>query len=228
MNLPTSANKAAYVEEMFDRIAPRYDLLNRLLTFRLDQRWRRLAVKRLKIGAGDTVVDLGCGTGDLSELAAETGARVIGIDYSAGMLRGMQKRGIQVQPVRADASLTPIQSRSVDVVLSSFALRNFVSIEAVFAEISRVLIPGGRIGLIEVDEPTSALLRKGHDLYFNKFVPLVGSILSDADAYRYLPESTTYLPDTAAMRELMKSFDWQNIEKTSLSGGVTQLLTATR
>jgi demethylmenaquinone methyltransferase/2-methoxy-6-polyprenyl-1,4-benzoquinol methylase len=226
--LPAPENKAAFVEAMFDRIAPRYDLLNRICTFRLDQTWRRRAIAIAAISADDVVLDLGCGTGDLAELAAATGARVIGVDPSAGMLAAMQQRRMPAFPLRADASALPVHDASTSVVVSGFALRNFDSIEAVFADITRVLRPNGRIVLLEVDEPSFAPLRWLHSIHFRTIVPAIGRLLSDADAYRYLPESTVYLPREAEMRALMARMGWRDIRKVRLFGGVAQILCATR
>lgn len=234
--LPQADQKAAFVEAMFDRIAPRYDLLNRICTLHLDQRWRRHAIALAAPTVADVVLDLGCGTGDLAEMAAATGARVIGIDPSAGMLAAMRRRGAaaavqqvdSAQPLRADAARLPFPDGSATVAISGFALRNFTSIEAVFAEITRVLRPGGRIVLLEVDTPTFAPLRWLHALHFRRLVPAIGSLLSDADAYRYLPESTVYLPSEDQMRELMARMGWHNLGKVRLFGGVAQILHARR
>ena len=225
--LPAAEDKAVFVEAMFDRIAPRYDLLNRICTLHLDQRWRRRAVSLAEIRRDDVVLDLGCGTGDLAEMAAATGARVIGVDPSAGMLGAMQQRCVPALPLRADASCLPIRDASASVILSGFALRNFASIEAVFADMTRVLRPGGRIVLLEVDEPTFPPLRWLHALHFRTVVPAIGRLLSDAEAYRYLPESTVYLPPETEMRALMTRMGWCDIRKVRLFGGVAQILCAT-
>ncbi len=137
--LPPTAEKAAVVQEMFDRIAPRYDALNRLISLSLDQRWRRLALQQAAVGAGDRVIDLACGTGDLSELAAGMGAQVVGVDFSRQMLAGARRRQIKADWIQSDASLLPFPSAWASVIVSGFALRNFVSIPVVLAESARVL-----------------------------------------------------------------------------------------
>src|SRR5581483_991690 len=162
--LPEQSEKAVFVRTMFDRIAPRYDTLNRLFSFQLDQRWRRQAIRAVAVTAQDVVVDLACGTGDLSELAAQAGARVIGVDFAGNMLAGARRRGINALFVQADAGRVPFPDASATVVLSGFALRNFVSIPIVLAESARVLKPAGRLALLEVDTPANPLLRWGHQL----------------------------------------------------------------
>lgn len=226
--LPPDAEKAARVRAMFDGIAPHYDTLNRWLSLRLDQAWRRRTVRALDIGRRDVVLDVACGTGDLSELAAATGARVVGVDFARNMLGGAVRRGIKAGFVQAEATALPLPSDSVSVVVCGFALRNFVSIPAVLHEAARVLVPGGRLGLLEVDTPTRAFLRWGHALYFRRLVPLLGGLVSDERAYRYLPQSVAYLPDEAALLKLVRSAGFTQAAKRRLSGGVAQLVTGMR
>jgi len=226
--LPLESEKAAVVRAMFDRIAPRYDMLNRLLSLRLDQRWRRDAVASLSLSPTDIVLDLACGTGDLSELAASSGARVIGVDFAANMLNGARLRQVHAELVQADADRLPFPSGWATAVVSGFALRNFVSIPAVLQEVARVVTSGGRIAFLEVDTPSNVLLRWGHNLYFNRVVPLVGSALSDAWAYSYLPRSTTYLPEPETLRQMFATAGFRNVVKRRLSGGIAQLLTAVK
>jgi demethylmenaquinone methyltransferase / 2-methoxy-6-polyprenyl-1,4-benzoquinol methylase len=226
--LPLGEEKAMFVRAMFDRIAPRYDLLNRCLSLRLDQYWRRLTIRTAAVSAHDTVVDLACGTGDLSELAARTGAQVVGVDFSYNMLVGARRRNIPATFVHSDALSTPLPTAWASVVLSGFALRNFVSIPAVVSEAARLLKPGGRLALLEVDTPAHPLLRWGHHLYFTRIVPFLGSLLSDKHAYAYLPESVSYLPEDAALLRIITEAGFRHVTKRRLSRGIAQLLTAVR
>ena len=138
---------------MFDRIAPRYDLLNRMLTFRMDVGWRRTAVNSLQLVAGARVLDLACGTGDLCRTLDAAGYQPIGVDFSAGMLAAART---DAPLVRADATRLPFPDGALDGLTCGFALRNFVDLAPVLAECARVLRPAGRIALVDVSEPTSA------------------------------------------------------------------------
>lgn len=223
--LPPPQDKAAAVEQMFDEIAPRYDLLNRLLTFRLDTRWRRQAIGALGLQPGETVIDVACGTGDLCNELEAAGLRAVGVDFSAGMLAAATT---QAPLVRSDALMLGVRDASLDGATCGFALRNFASLEPFFAELARVLRLGARVALLEVAEPANPLLRAGHKAYFGKVVPAVGSLLSSRSAYRYLPESVAYLPEAPVLLAQLADAGFRAIERTLLSGGITQLITATR
>ena len=226
--LPSAEDKRARVQSMFDRIAPRYDLLNRALTGGMDQRWRRRALALARVGPGDRVLDLACGTGDLCELASALGARTVGADFARQMLFGARARGIDAGFVQGDAASLPLPDASVTVVTCGFALRNFVSLADVFGELARVLEPGGRIALIDVDRPDSALVRFGHSLYFDRVVPWIGGLVSDREAYRYLPQSTAYLPDAAELLALLSKAGFEQVTKHRLMLGAAQILTGVR
>jgi len=226
--LPPDAEKAASVRAMFDLIAPRYDRLNRWLSLGLDQYWRRKTTRTIAVCADDVVVDLACGTGDLSELAAATGAQVVGVDFAGKMLLAATQRSVNAAFVRADANALPFPPASASVVLSGFALRNFVSIPRALQEAARVLKSGGRLALLEVDTPRNTFLKWGHVFYFQGIVPILGSLISDRKSYTYLPRSVVYLPEEAELLEMVRAAGFEQVGKESLSGGVVQLMTAVR
>ena len=223
--LPQGDAKVKAVDDMFDAIAPRYDLLNRLLTLGMDVGWRRKTVRSLDLSPGSKVLDLACGTGDLCRELTKRGYRPVGVDRSAGMLAAQRTAA---PLVRGDALRLPFRSNSVDGIVCGFALRNFASLKPFLMECSRVLRPGGRVALLEVAEPDNAVLRWGHGLYFGKVVPLVGGMLSDRDAYQYLPKSVAYLPPPNRMVSMMSETGFGAATRRPLSTGIAQLLTGTR
>lgn len=223
--LPDAARKAETVEAMFNRIAPRYDALNRLFTLGLDVGWRRRTVAELRLPRGARVVDLACGTGDLCNELSRSGLRPLGVDFAAGML----ERAHTTAPlVRGDITRLPLRSGSFDGATCGFALRNVTDIAACFAETARVLRPGGRAAFLEVASPRNAMLRAAHGLYFNRVVPWVGARLSDGFAYRYLPASAAYLPEPAELCRLLAASGFTDVRRAALGGGAAQLLTGTR
>lgn len=228
MILPNDAEKGAEVEAMFDRIAGRYDLMNRIMTFGIDRAWRRRTILALGLRPGNLVIDLACGTGDLAREAVRAGGRVVGVDFSAGMLRRAAARRIGCHLVRGDALRLPFPDGSCDAVVSGFALRNFVHLKRALRECARILKSGGKAAFLEVDRPRNALLRIGHQIYFDRIVPLMGRVIADAHAYAYLPASVVYLPDESQMFELLRAAGFHSVEKEKLLGGVAQLLTARR
>lgn len=210
---------------MFDRIAPRYDALNRLMTFGMDTGWRRRAVAGLALPPSSLVLDIACGTGDFCRELVRTGLVPVGIDSSWGMLVA----GRRVAPlVQADALALPVSSGAVGGVTCGFALRNVVELPRLFAEFARVLRPGGRMALLEVAEPTSPLVRAGHALYFRRVVPLVGGLLSDRTAYRYLPKSTAYLPPLEDLLALVGAAGFTEVRSIPLGLGAVRITTGTR
>jgi demethylmenaquinone methyltransferase/2-methoxy-6-polyprenyl-1,4-benzoquinol methylase len=223
--LPQGDEKVRAVRSMFDAIAPRYDLVNRIMTFRMDVGWRRRTVRRLGLGPGSRVLDLACGTGDLCRDLQRGGLAPVGIDLSFGMLAAARTTAPLAQ---ADALRLPVPDGAVDGVTCGFALRNFVALEPFFAELARVVRPGGRIALLEVAEPPNPVLRWGHSVYFGQVVPRIGALLSDADAYRYLPRSVAYLPAPDDLLAALGSAGFVSVERVLLSTGIAQLITATR
>jgi demethylmenaquinone methyltransferase/2-methoxy-6-polyprenyl-1,4-benzoquinol methylase len=224
-SLPEGAAKAQAVRSMFDAIAPRYDLVNRIMTFRLDVGWRRRTVRALGVPAGSRVLDVACGTGDLCRELTEAGFRPVGTDLSFGMLAAA-RTGAPL--VHGDALRLPLPDGAVDALTCGFALRNFTDLGGFLAEAARVVRPGGRIALLEVAEPPNRLLRWGHSVYFGKVVPRIGGLLSDKAAYQYLPRSVAYLPEPAELVATIAAAGFPDAERALLSGGIAQLLTGTR
>jgi demethylmenaquinone methyltransferase/2-methoxy-6-polyprenyl-1,4-benzoquinol methylase len=223
--LPEGDDKVRAVRSMFDAIAPRYDLVNRVMTFRMDVGWRRRTVRELGLRSGSRVLDLACGTGDFCRELAASGLRPIGVDLSYGMLAA-GSTGVPL--VQGDILRLPMPDGSIDGVTCGFALRNLVDLEPFFVELSRVVRPGGRIALLEVAEPPNPVLRWGHSVYFGKVVPRIGGLLSDPTAYRYLPKSVAYLPEPQELLAMVRRSGFGDATRTLYSGGISQLLLGTR
>ena len=224
MELPTGDEKVRAVRQMFDAIAPRYDLVNRVMTFGMDIGWRRKTVDSLSLTSG-VVADVACGTGDLCREIERRGLRAIGFDLSAGMLANARTKAPLVQ---ADALALPLMSSSIDGITCGFALRNVADLGSLFAEFARVTRPGGRVALLEVAEPRSKALRAGHHFYFRRVVPLIGGLLSDRRAYSYLPASVAYLPEPEKMLRMLADTGFRDVRRRLLSLGAAQLIVGTR
>lgn len=210
---------------MFDRIAPTYDRMNRLMTFGLDKGWRRRAVGELGLSRGSLVLDLACGTGDLCKLLRCEGMRAVGVDISAGMLAAA---GEGLALVEGDCLALPAADATFDGVTSGFALRNVADVKAFLRELGRVVRPGGRVAIIEVDAPSRPAARAVHGIWFRRVVPQLGRLVGEHDAYSYLPRSTAYLPSFEELSVAMQKAGLSEVRKVVLAAGAAQLLTATR
>ena len=245
--LPTGDEKVAAVDAMFDAIAPGYDVTNRVISLGLDVGWRRRTVLSLGLAPESVVLDLACGTGDFCLELARHGLTAVGLDRSAGMLHAARGRvgsrggdldvRFAAPLVRGDGLALPFRSGALDGLVCGFALRNFAALPPALAECARVLRPGGRMALLEVDAPSQPLLRIGHRIWFGKVVPFVGGLVAARSgapraragaAYRYLPASVAYLPPTPELLALISSAGFTAVERHPLSGGLAQLLTGTR
>jgi demethylmenaquinone methyltransferase/2-methoxy-6-polyprenyl-1,4-benzoquinol methylase len=223
--LPEGEAKVAAVRDMFDAIAPKYDRLNRIISFRLDVRWRKRAVRDLALPAGSTVLDLASGTGDLCIDLSKAGMTPVSMDLSFGMLSADRSGSPRVQ---TDILRLPVPDSSVDGVMCGFALRNLLDLPTFFNELGRVVKPGGRIALLDVSVPKNRVVRWGNGIYFGKIVPKIGAALSDGPAYAYLPKSVAYLPEPSIMVSALQEAGFADAEHAQLSGGLTQLMVGTR
>jgi demethylmenaquinone methyltransferase / 2-methoxy-6-polyprenyl-1,4-benzoquinol methylase len=223
--LPQGTEKTRLVRSMFDTIAPRYEFVNRVMTFGFDARWRRRAVRDLYLPVGSTVLDVAAGTGDFTREGTTAGFRVVATDLSYGMLHAGRSMPWRVQ---ADGSVLPFRTGSFDGVTCGYALRNFTDLEGTFREMARVLRPGGRLSILEIAEPEKGLWRWGFRLWFRRLVPIIGGILSDRAAYRYLPESTAYLPPRDELVAMLGRAGFTAVNHRRVMGGLSQQLIATR
>jgi demethylmenaquinone methyltransferase / 2-methoxy-6-polyprenyl-1,4-benzoquinol methylase len=223
--LPRGEHKARVVRDLFDSISPRYDLVNRIMTFGMDLGWRRRTVRELHLPGGSRVFDLACGTGDLCRELQYAGYLAYGFDFSFGMLANVRTSAPIVQ---ADVLRLPVADATADGVACGFALRNVVSLPELFREIARVLRPGGAVALLETSRPDNPILRRGHEVYFGRAVPLIGGLLSDRDAYAYLPRSMAYLPPPGELLAMLRDAGFPSVRRIQLSGGVAQLLAGVR
>ena len=219
--------KSAYVREMFASIAPRYDATNRILTAGVDERWRRRAVRELAAPAGGRILDLCCGTGDLSFhlLRKDPSLHVVGLDFCAPMLDGARTRARKqargdVTFVEGDVMALPFEADSFDGAIMGFSMRNVVDIDATLREAHRVLRAGKRLVNLDVTKVSNPLVRRAFELYFYRVVPLVGGLVGGSrSAYRYLPSSLTNFPNAAALAKRFETAGFHDVRVVRLGGG---------
>jgi len=233
-----AGDKPTYVRQMFGRIARVYDLMNRLMTAGLDRRWRDFAARRLALGPGELALDLGTGTGDLSVAVAQhspADARIIGVDFTPEMLsHGREKLarlGLadRIELRLGDGERLEFADNTFDACCSAFVVRNLADLRGGFAEMRRVVKPGGRVVCLEISHPRNRLFGALFHLYFERLVPLLGQLVGRSfDAYSYLPSSVSVFPDAPGLKTVMESAGWEDVHFHRLTGGIVAVHVGTK
>lgn len=226
----TGDSKSQQVRELFNRIAPRYDLLNHLLSINIDKGWRRFTVKQLKDlldKPNACALDVCCGTADLALELAEK-VPTVGVDFSHAMLvignNKIRQKNSRVSLFEGDALNLPFLADSFDAVTCAFGLRNVADTKRGLAELHRVLKPGGRVAILEFSRPIIPLFRELFLFYFKNILPLIGGVVSGSlGAYRYLPASVSQFPDQERLAEMMRQVGYINVRYFNLTGGIAAL-----
>ena len=211
------------VRAMFDRIAPVYDAMNRVMTAGLDGRWRRETAAAV-VSPGDRVLDACCGTGDLALAGLQAGGRVTGLDFSERMLERARRKSSEVEWVRGDALALPFEDGSFDAATVGFGVRNLADLERGLAELRRVLRPGGRLGVLEITRP-SGVLAPFYRVWFDGIVPLLGKVLPGGSAYTYLPASVRRFPGPEDLAALLRKAGFGDVNYRLFAGGIVALHT---
>ena len=214
------------VRTMFDRIAPVYDVMNRVTTMGLDGGWRRLAAESV-VRPGDRVLDACCGTGDLALAAERAGGVVTGVDFSESMLARARRKSGSVTWIRGDVTALPFEPENFDAATVGFGIRNVPEPEAGLAELARVLRPGGRLACLDLTRP-GGLLAPFYRLWFDGLIPLVGRLIPGGEAYTYLPASVRRFPSPQDLAGVMERAGFAEIRWRLLAGGIVALHTAGR
>ena len=209
------------VRAMFDRIAPVYDAMNRVMTAGLDRRWRRLAAESA-VRPGDHVLDACCGTGDLAVACARAGGRVTGLDFSEAMLVRARRKAPELEWVQGDATAMPFEDGAFDAATVGFGIRNVPDLEQGLRELRRVLRPGGRLAVLEITRPRG-LLKPFFRLWFDAIVPLLGKVLPGGAAYTYLPASVRRFPGPVELFDAIERAGFENVRYRLLAGGIVAL-----
>jgi demethylmenaquinone methyltransferase/2-methoxy-6-polyprenyl-1,4-benzoquinol methylase len=211
------------VQRMFDRIAPVYDAMNRVMTAGLDRRWRAITLDAT-VRSGDRMLDACCGTGDLAIGARKRGAEVTGLDFSPKMLERARRKDGGIEWVQGDALALPFADASFDAATVGFGVRNVADLETGLRELRRVLRPGGRLGILEITTPRG-VLAPFYRLWFDRVVPLLGKVLPGGAAYTYLPASVRRVPAPESLAALLERTGFGNVQYRLFAGGIVALHT---
>jgi demethylmenaquinone methyltransferase / 2-methoxy-6-polyprenyl-1,4-benzoquinol methylase len=211
------------VRAMFDRIAPVYDAMNRVMTAGLDGRWRRETASAV-VRPGDRVLDTCCGTGDLAVASLQAGGVVTGLDFSERMLERARRKSGEIEWVQGDALALPFEGDSFDAATVGFGVRNLEDLDRGLAELARVLRPGGRVGVLEITRP-EGVLRPFYNTWFGRVVPVLGKLLPGGSAYTYLPASVKRFPGPDDLARFLREAGFIDVRYRLFAGGIVALHT---
>jgi demethylmenaquinone methyltransferase/2-methoxy-6-polyprenyl-1,4-benzoquinol methylase len=223
MSLEAGTLEPDAVRSMFDRIAPVYDAMNRVMTMGLDRRWRRLAVE-LVVQPGDRVLDSCCGTGDLALEAQRQGGHVVGLDFSERMLERARRKSATVEWLQGDLLSLPFADGSFDAATVGFGVRNVADLELGLRELRRVLRRGGRLAVLEITQPRGRL-KPFFGLWFDRIVPVLGKVIPGGRAYAYLPASVRRFPDAEELVAALDRAGFADVRFRLLGGTIVALHT---
>jgi len=229
-------SKQKHVHAVFESIAPKYDMMNDILSFRRHKAWRRFTMRKMDVKPGQTSLDLCCGTCDWTiALAKASGGRTVGLDFSRNMLDVGQAKvdklglGKQITLVQGNAMDLPFEDNSFDFITIGFGLRNVPDIVKTLKEMKRVVKPGGKIVCLELSKPTWQPFKSIYYFYFEKLLPLMGKWFAKRqEQYRWLPESLAAFPDLQALAETFRGIGMRNVKAYPLTGGIAALHIGTK
>jgi demethylmenaquinone methyltransferase/2-methoxy-6-polyprenyl-1,4-benzoquinol methylase len=226
MTVEAGTLPAEGVRAMFDRIAPVYDVMNRVMTAGLDGRWRRETAAAV-VRPGDRVLDTCCGTGDLALASLRAGGQVTGLDFSERMLERARRKSDRIEWVQGDALELPFEDDSFDAATVGFGVRNLEDLDRGLGELARVLRPGGHVGVLEITRP-AGVLQPFYNLWFGKIVPVVGKLLPGGSAYTYLPASVKRFPGPEDLARFLREAGFSEVRYRLFAGGIVALHTGVK
>ena len=224
----SAEEKARFVRHMFDRISPRYDLMNRIMTLGQDIRWRKLAIDRAQLAPNARLLDIACGTGDLAiEAVRCRPSLIVAADFSFNMIQqGREKAGRHrlIQFVAADGLQMPFRDNTFDAVVTGFSMRNVVDVDAFIREMARVVRPSGRVVILEITPLKSSIMKRIFQFYFQRIVPWLGGMIAgDREAYTYLPQSVEVFIPAEELKKRMEASGLNNVRYQKLNFGTVAL-----
>lgn len=236
MSNSTSGPKEQFVHSVFESIAPKYDMMNDILSFRRHKAWRKFTMNKMKMSSGDTAIDLCCGTCDWTiSMAEASGGQITGLDFSENMLQfgrnkvNMRGLGERIALVQGNAMALPFEDNTFDYATIGFGLRNVPDLYQVLREMRRVVKPGGMVVCLELSKPTWQPFKGLYYFYFEKVLPLLGKLFAKRyEQYKWLPDSLSAFPGRAELAQIFRETGLQKVEAYPLTGGIAALHIGTK